>query len=247
MNCGADVPPLNVTELNLVIPDTPDEERDRVAEAWIAAGGVVTRIGRFWDPPDMDRSAVRLYGNDTFVLVLAQKLELGLISPPDDLLQHMPYDLLQRDVRVQAIESVNQIDYPAFIKPVTPKQFSAGVYASPDDLAEETEGLSSETLVYVSEIVQFQCEARAFLLASSLQDVAVYEGDGNAQEVAEFVSRAAQQLPLPTTCVLDVGYIEGRGWAVIEANAAWGAGLNGCSAEKVIECISRATVVPESR
>jgi len=28
---------------------------------------------------------------------------------------------------------------------------------------------------------------------------------------------------------------------VIEANAAWGAGLNGCAAEKVMPCIAAAT------
>ncbi len=34
------------------------------------------------------------------------------------------------------------------------------------------------------------------------------------------------------TVVIDVGYFVDRGGAVIEFNAAWGAGLNGCDPEK---------------
>lgn len=35
--------------------------------------------------------------------------------------------------------------------------------------------------------------------------------------------------------------IDGRGWAVVEFNAAWGAGLNGCDAEKVLPGIVAAS------
>jgi hypothetical protein len=41
--------------------------------------------------------------------------------------------------------------------------------------------------------------------------------------------------------VVDVGLIAGRGWAVIEFNAAWGAGLNGCDPEKVLPAILEAS------
>jgi hypothetical protein len=46
---------------------------------------------------------------------------------------------------------------------------------------------------------------------------------------------------IPTTCVLDAGFIPGRGWALIEANATWGAGLNGCDAAAAAECLEWAT------
>jgi hypothetical protein len=38
---------------------------------------------------------------------------------------------------------------------------------------------------------------------------------------------------------LDVGWTE-RGWVVIEANDAWGAGLNGCDAGAVLPAIEAA-------
>ncbi|QDE72371.1 DUF4343 domain-containing protein [Myxococcus sp. NMCA1] len=46
---------------------------------------------------------------------------------------------------------------------------------------------------------------------------------------------------LPRTCVLDAAWVEGRGWALLEANAAWGAGLNGCDAAEAARCIAEAT------
>lgn len=55
---------------SLLIPEKADPERDAVASAWEEAGGVALRFGRFWDPPPLDKERVRVYGNDTFCLVL---------------------------------------------------------------------------------------------------------------------------------------------------------------------------------
>ena len=46
---------------------------------------------------------------------------------------------------------------------------------------------------------------------------------------------------LPRTLVLDIGLIKDQGWAVVEINAAWGSGLNGCRAERVWPCIVAAS------
>ncbi|MBV6626222.1 MAG: ATP-grasp domain-containing protein [Rivularia sp. (in: Bacteria)] len=37
------------------------------------------------------------------------------------------------------------------------------------------------------------------------------------------------RVEIPSATVIDVGVIKGRGWAVVEQNAAWGAGLYGCN------------------
>jgi hypothetical protein len=50
---------------------------------------------------------------------------------------------------------------------------------------------------------------------------------------------------IPATCVVDIGYIAQRGWAIIEANAVWGAGLNGCDPLAAAMCIAEATSVEE--
>ena len=46
----------------LVIPEKPDVERDEVARVWQENGGQVLSLGRFWEPPLLDPTQVRLYG-----------------------------------------------------------------------------------------------------------------------------------------------------------------------------------------
>jgi hypothetical protein len=77
---------LVTTGLNLLISDKPDVERDALADAFARGGGEVHRLGRFWDPPVFDPATVRVYGADSFCLVLQQKLGFDLCSPADDLL-----------------------------------------------------------------------------------------------------------------------------------------------------------------
>jgi hypothetical protein len=72
---------MNTAGLNLLIPDKPDPERDSVAASFEKCGGAVHRIGRFWDPPNFDSPTVRVYGSDSFCLVLQQKLVLRFALP----------------------------------------------------------------------------------------------------------------------------------------------------------------------
>src|SRR5690349_5815224 len=92
---------ISTTGLNLLISDKPDVERDSVAEAFARCGGAVHRIGRSWDPPYVDPSSVRVYGADSFCLVLQQKLGFTLCSPNDDLLLRVPPDSLKRTISRQ--------------------------------------------------------------------------------------------------------------------------------------------------
>src|SRR5262245_11418763 len=111
--------PVAARGLVLVISDKADEERDSVASAWEAAGGEVLRLGRFWEPPPLETERVRVYGNDSFCLVLAQKLDLELVSPADDLLLRLdPATHLHRSLRVVMLDASGSIQFPAFVKPV---------------------------------------------------------------------------------------------------------------------------------
>ena len=63
----------------LLIPEKSDLERDAIASAWIASGGEVLKLGRFWDPPlGLPAGRVRVYGGGAFCMVLAEKLNLSL-------------------------------------------------------------------------------------------------------------------------------------------------------------------------
>jgi hypothetical protein len=43
----------------------------------------------------------------------------------------------------------------------------------------------------------------------------------------------------PPGIVIDIGKIVGRGWAVVEANPAWGSGIYGNDADKVLDVLSQ--------
>ena len=233
----------NFTDQILVIPERPDLERDLVAAAWRSGGGEVLPLGRFWDPPALDRSKIRLYGNDAFCLVLAQKFQLHLISPSDDLLVHVDKIWLKREVQLLTLAQATAAQFPRFIKPLVPKVFKAAVYHSDAELLEECKGLQSDTPVIVSEVAHITAEVRAFILDGVAQTCALYEGIGSHKEAEAFVSEFIGANTLPKTCVIDVGHIDGRGWALIEANATWGAGLNGCDPQGAAMCISHATAL----
>jgi hypothetical protein len=55
-------------------------------------------------------------------------------------------------------------------------------------------------------------------------------------------SDADKDVALPPAVVLDVGLIAGRGWAVVEPNAAWGSGVYGCDPAAVLPVLRRASI-----
>lgn len=234
--------------LTLLIPERGDIERDAVADAWTRGGGRALRLGRFWDPPVLDPARTRVYGNDTFCLVLAQKLGLQLISPADDLLIQLDPALTERALELVPLAEVSRLSYPLFAKSAVPKLFAARVYPSVQELLDEARGLEQDTLVLASEIVELTAEVRAFVLDREVVTLAVYEGhDVDLEHARSFAARVAATGMLPSTCALDVGPIRGRSWAVIEANASWGAGLNGCDPAAVARCIAAACSSAEQR
>ena len=224
-----------------MITDKPDVERDAVADVWSAAGGEVLRLGRFWDPPALDPTCVRVYGADSYCLVLAQKLGLALVSPPDDLLLHLAPALTKRALYGTTLADAATLAFPAFIKSFVPKLLRSRIYKSAADLSAEGRGLEPGTALCVSEIVTFVAEARSWLLDGEVLSIACYEGDADVT-LARALAVATGHDPATTSpCVVDLGLTDDRGWVVIEANAAWGAGLNGCDPVAAARCIAAAT------
>lgn len=225
----------------LLIPEKADIERDAVADAWEKQGGSVLRLGKFWQPPEVDPFKVHVYGNDTFCLVLQQKLGFKLISPADDILANIEKKWLKRKIRFLKLSDAKDLRFPTFLKSAVPKIFRAAIYNSLDKLEKECTKLPDDTDVIQSEIVQWLSESRAFIDNGNILDCSIYEGSGDLEKVRGFIEEFLSETPVPKSCVLDFGEIENKGWALIEANASWGAGLNGCNAEKVLPAIFDAT------
>jgi hypothetical protein len=182
-------------------------------------------VGAFWEPPAIDAGKVRVYGNDTFCLVLQQKLNLNLIAPRDDLIFAVSAAGTRRSLARHTIATARTPTYRLFAKPLTPKLFRARVYASADELVAECPGLPADTAILVSEVVEFSAEARSFVLDGDVLDCAVYEGEGETSTAAALVREIVEAIPGPREYVIDVGFITGRGWALVEFNAPWGRAL----------------------
>ncbi len=224
----------------LIIPSKPDIERDSVAAAWNARGGSVLRLDRFWVRPDVDPGRVALYGADTFCLVLAQLLGLELVSPPDDLLVWADRRLTRRSIRRVSLAEALGGAFPMFAKPLVPKQFRAAVWRSADELRTECAGLGADAAVITSEVVAIRAEARAWIFDRQVVTCAVYEGEARVDKASEFAGSCAESLDLPATCVIDLALVD-DGWCLLEGNASWGAGLNGCAPTAAVQCIDQAT------
>lgn len=111
----------------------------------------------------------------------------------------------------------------------------------------------------VAEPVRFRLEVRAFVLDRKVAALSAYIRDGEIAKAAdgtwpleageEAEARALLEellvdmtVALPPALVIDVGSIEGRGFAVVEANPAWASGLCGCDPAAVLSVLMRATV-----
>ena len=232
----------DLTNLTLLIPEKEDAERGAIAAAWRALGGCVLRIGRFWEPPQLPYG-IRVYGDHVFCLVLAQKLDLKLISPADDLLLQLDPQWINRKLHRTTLDQMRSIAFPCFAKPLVQKVFRARVFDSPFELEEECRQLPSQTGVLYGEVVRFSCEVRAFVNHGKYCTLSLYEGEGDIEDAKVFINSFLDKYShkLPVTFVIDLGYIEGRGWSIIEFNSTWGAGLNGCDAKEAVKCIAVAT------
>lgn len=228
----------------LIIPDKPDLERDTIAKVWEDHGGDVLRIGKFWIKPEVNNKRVTIYGYDSFCLVLAQILEIEMLMVRDEWIANLDLKFIKRQIEIYKIEENNNITFPKFIKPVTPKLFKAQIFQSFTDLNSKIEGIGNEEKLICSEIIEVNKEVRSFILDRKIKDLAYYEGVGDIETPKSFIEIFLEEstINFPKTFVLDIGFNESQDWFVIEFNSSWGAGLNFCDPEKVIKCIRAAAV-----
>jgi hypothetical protein len=187
---------------------------------------------------------------------LAEQFGLRLLEPAADWLPRLPEELRKRQVSLMPLRAARQLSGPAFIKPPNDKSFPARVYTG----AELPEGYDEETPVLVAEIVRWEAEFRCFVLDRRPRTISVYMRDGELQRESGFAASeselataesvvcavcADQRVDLPYATVVDVGIIAGRGWAVVEQNAAWGSGIYGCDPVAVLEVLRHAAVPAE--
>jgi hypothetical protein len=228
---------------------------------WRAAlheGWDVERIrGYAIDPALAARDPV-LYGETLLADALAEPLGLSFLEPTADWLPELPLPYRKRSIRLATLACARALTERSFVKPPDEKWFGAGVYATGAAI-EVAEGMEDEYPVLISEPVIFEVEYRFFVLERAIATGSIYirggeiargrEGEWPADpadtEAATTFLEAMLRDPaveLPAAVVVDVGRIQDRGWAVVEANPAWASGLCDADPLAVLGVLRRATV-----
>ena len=206
--------------------------------------------------PDFGEDDLIIYMEALFAQAIAKQLGHGLLEVPEDWLVSLPPTLTKRQIRLVTLGEARRFDEPTFVKPPNDKSFTVKVYSCGSDLPEAFDG---EMAVLVATPVQWEVEFRCFCLdgnvvthspyvrGDELAKVSGYElTDGESKQAIRTAEQAvnADGSNLPRAVVVDVGKIAGEGWAVVEANAAWGSGIYGCDPDGVLDVIRHATVSP---
>ena len=238
----------------LVLPPRFTPDTFAVGHAAGAAGWEVERLASWRVPEWLRGQDVVLYGEPLFAAVVADELGLALLEPSFEWLPMLAAEYRRREVRLATLEEARRLQQPAFVKPADDKCFLAAVFPSGKQLPGE-DVLSSGTPVLIAEPVNWEVEFRCFVLERQIATLSPYlrfgelaqSPDGRwADDRTEQARLFAQSLvsdnsvELPPAVVIDVGIIQDRGWAVIEANAAWGSGVYGCDPASVLRVVRRA-------
>lgn len=229
----------------LLIPEKTDTEFEQVFATWTSKGGEIIRLGKYWIKDDyIDNQNIAIYGNQTFALVLEQVYNVKLVSPDDRLISKLDKKWIKRNIEVKKIYEISETNFPIFIKPAIPKMFIASIFNDFKSFQQITNDIEKDTEIILSSVItDIKAEARGYLKNGIIKDLALYEGNADLQIGWLFLEEFAETHKniLPEVVVTDIAYSEKLGWFILEFNACWGAGLNNCNTDKVIDCIIEAT------
>jgi hypothetical protein len=242
----------------LILTPRYTEDAQALWRAAIALGWDVERLQGWRVPKDLRKAKEPvLYLEALMGPMLAEQFGLRLPEPPDDWLVRLPEEYRKRWAYLTTLGQAQLLTQPAFIKPPNDKSFPAGIYCG----SKLPAGFPEELPVLVAERVEWQTEFRCFVLDRQVKTFSVYLRGGELQRENNFRSTeeedgqmqafvapllADARVDLPTATVVDVGLIRGRGWAVVEQNAAWGSGLYGCDPIEVLKVLRHAVLPSES-
>jgi hypothetical protein len=204
--------------------------------------------------PEINDEEIVIYMEALFAFEIAKQLNRALLDPSEDWLVHLPIEYCQRAIQLMTMREARQLASPAFIKPPNDKSFEANIYAKGSDLPSEYD---DSMAVLVAEPVRWLDEFRCFLLDGKVKAISPHwRGEQHAkldnyfapdEELAEAASFAERVASAPDAnvlraVVLNVGTIQDVGWAVVEANGAWGSGIYGCDPDAALDVIRAATI-----
>ena len=226
--------------------------------AALHAGWDVERIRGYAIEPALGAKEPVLYGETLLADALAEPLGLAFLEPTADWLPQLPLAYRKRAIRLATLGEARALTERSFVKPPDEKWFGAAVYATGAAI-EVAEGMEDEYPVLISEPVIFEVEYRFFVLERAIATGSIYirggaiarSGEGewptdpaDTTAATEFLGGMLRDpsVQLPPAVVIDVGRVEDRGWAVVEANPAWASGICDADPLLVLDVLRRATV-----
>jgi hypothetical protein len=245
----------------LVLSPRYTDDSRTLRTAAVAAGWGVERLGGWRAPGRLrDRDPV-LYGEPLFVEVIAAQLDLAMLDAPADWLPDLPSHHRGRRIEVSTLGEARALHGAAFVKPADGRKgFEGKVYTDGKGLPEPSV-LPDATPVLVADPVTWDVEFRCFVLDGEVATLSPYLRDGELaltddgewhatpDEYAEaraYITGLLDEVDVPPGIVIDVGRMDSHGWAVVEANSAWGAGVYGCDSLRVLDVLAR-TCIPRAR
>jgi hypothetical protein len=241
---------------------TPRQTED-AQELWrgcVRLGWGVERI-HGWKVPEVLPEDAFEYGEPLLATHVATTLGLELIEPSIDWLPALPERWRKRSVELATMEKARCLTEPRFVKSAAGKEFDARIYNSGSELP-KGQLIDDSLPVLIQEIVRWDVEYRCFISNRCVRSASSYWRDGKdprsetgvwsseeLPQAVEFCSAllADLEVNVSTACVIDIGFIRERGWAVIECNAAWSSGLYGCDGAAVLPVLREACKPREKR
>ncbi len=214
-----------------------------------------------WKVPQVDAADVAIYGEPLLATHIAQTLGLELLGPANDWLPKIPECWRRRSVQLATITEARDCSESRFIKSAGGKEFDARIYESGKDLP-RGQMIPDSLPVLIQDVVHWDVEYRCFISERTVKTASAYWrhgkeardenkiwSDAELPEAIEFCSAFLRDsnVQAPRACVIDVGIIRDRGWAVIECNAAWSSGIYGCDGAAVLPVLRQALTVKEPR
>jgi hypothetical protein len=220
----------------LILSPRFSTDSNKVWKAAIDSGWNIHRAIRY-QPPETN-GPVCVYGERVCCEIMAENMNLGLLDPPDRFLTDLPEGFVNRHIEFTTVKALQYSKWTRkFVKPAcASKPFQAGIYEKGMDIIVTNKYIDFRCPVYVSEIVEFVAEVRLFILDGNIISSDQYnliiekEPEEVEKEAKEYGYMLLDYLHmsntrLPSAVVIDVGYIQDRGWSVIEANQAYSSGI----------------------
>lgn len=189
------------------------------------------------------------YGSQIFCEVICQQTGWKLHQNSFGWLANLPKKFIKRQVSYMTMKEARLISHTAFIKPADDKRFDAKVYPAGEFYPSEE--IADDCPVLISEPVNFTHEYRCFVDSSGVKSWSnyLYEGEvanpklyhtipSNAGNPIDFVNNLTKEVKFSPS-VIDVGLIDGKGWAIVESNPAWASGLYGCDPTEALLVIEQ--------